>query len=93
MTKQRNFEWATVVYEHASYDVCVGMAVEEVDEIRPVDSEINICAVMEKGVIDWMLEHALMDIHARHADPVFRDMSKRELEIEEAGLTIEWEAS
>ena len=43
--RARNYEWATVEYEQGSYDVCVCMVFEQVDEIRPVDSEINIIAV------------------------------------------------
>ena len=39
--RARNYEWATVEYEHGSYDVCVCMVFEQVDEIRPVDSECN----------------------------------------------------
>ena len=38
----RNYEWATVEFEGGSYDVCVCMVFEQIDEVRPVDSEINI---------------------------------------------------
>ena len=37
-SRARNYEWATVACEGASYDVCVCMVFEQVDEIRPVDS-------------------------------------------------------
>ena len=60
--KMRQFEWASVKYEGAMYDVCVGMEVEEIDEVRVIDSEVNITPVMRNDVIDWMLDRALEDI-------------------------------
>ena len=86
---RRSFEWATVEYEGDRYDVCVGMEVEEVDEIRPIDSEVNITPVMRIEVINWMLERAMEDIYQAANDPVFSDMSRREREIDEAGLVYE----
>ena len=86
---RRNFEWATVEYEGDRYDVCVGMEVEEVDEIRPIDSEVNITSVMRIEVINWMLEKAMEDIYQAANDPVFSDMNQREREIDEAGLVYE----
>ncbi len=86
---RRSFEWATVEYEGDRYDVCVGMEVEEVDEIRPIDSEVNITPVMRIEVINWMLEKAMEDIGQAANDPVFLDMSQREREIDEAGLVYE----
>lgn len=62
-SRQRQYEWATVEYEGGVYDVCVGMEVEEVDEVRVVDSEVNITPVMRNDVIDWMLVKAMEDIH------------------------------
>ena len=32
--RARNYEWATVAYEQSSYDVCVCMVFEQVDEMR-----------------------------------------------------------
>ena len=87
--KRNNFEWATVEYEGDRYDVCVGMEVEEVDEIRPIDSEVNITPVMRIEVINWMLEKAMEDIYQAANDPVFSDMNQREREIDEAGLVYE----
>ena len=86
---RRNFEWATVEYEGDRYDVCVGMEVEEVDEIRPIDSEVNITPVMRIEVIDWMLEKAIEDIYEGQNEPHFRDMSQLEREIDEPGLVYE----
>lgn len=60
---KRQFEWATVEFEGDQYDVCVGMAVEEAEEVRVVDSGVNITPVMRNEVIDWMLERAIEDIH------------------------------
>ena len=54
---KRNFEWATVIYERSSYDVCVAMYHDEVfhfDEIMPIYSEIYITPVMDVSFIDWM---------------------------------------
>jgi hypothetical protein len=59
----RQYEWATVEFEGGVYDVCVGMEVEEIDEVRVADSEVNITPVMRNDVIDWMLEKAMEDIH------------------------------
>lgn len=87
--RRRNFEWATVEYEGDHYDVCVGMEIEEVDEIRPMDSEINITPVMRIDVIEWMLEKAIEDIYEAQSGPDFLDMSKLEREIDEAGLVYE----
>ncbi len=86
---RRSFEWATVEYEGDRYDVCVGMEVEEVDEIRPIDSEVNITPVMRIEVINWMLEKAMEDICQAANDPVFLDMNQREREIDDAGLVYE----
>ena len=86
---RRSFEWTTVEYEGDRYDVCVGMEVEEVDEIRPIDSEVNITPVMRIEVINWMLEKAIEDIYQAANDPVFLDMSSKEREIDEAGLVFE----
>ena len=61
--RMRQYEWATVEFEGGVYDVCVGMEVQEVDEVRVVDSEVNITPVMRNDVIDWMLEKAMKDIH------------------------------
>ena len=85
----RQFEWTTVEYEGDRYDVCVGMEVEEVDEIRPIDSEFNITPVMRIEVINWMLEKAIEDIYQAANDPVFLDMNSKEREIDEAGLVYE----
>ena len=63
LNKPRQFEWAIVTYEGDQYDVCVGMEVEEVDEVRVVDRNVNITSVMDSGVIDWMLEKALEEIY------------------------------
>jgi predicted DNA-binding ribbon-helix-helix protein len=87
--RRRSFEWATVEYEGDRYDVRVGMEVEEVDEIRPIDSEVNITPVMRIEVINWMLEKAMEDIYEAANDPVFLDMNRREREIDEAGLVYE----
>ena len=80
--KMQQFEWVTVVYEGGSYDVCVGMEVEEVEEVLVVDKDVDISPVMDKGVIDWMLEKAVEEIHWMGSEPAFIDMNKCEREIE-----------
>ncbi len=70
--RARNFEWATIAYEDAAYDVCVAMYQDEVfqvDEIRPIDSEIDITPVMDVSVIDWMFEKAKDEIEQREDLP------------------------
>ena len=59
----RNYEWATVEFEGGSYDVCVCMVFEQIDEVRPVDSEINIIELMDQKLINWMYEQAMEEIH------------------------------
>lgn len=79
----RNFEWATVEYENAAYDVCICMVFEQVDEIRPVDSEVNIIELMDSRSIEWMYEKAMEEIDARLNAPNFKDMSRLEYLIDE----------
>ena len=81
--RARNYEWATVEYEKATYDVCVCMVFEEVDEIRPVDSEINIIELMDRRSIAWMYEKAMEEIAVRLNAPYFKDMSHNEYLIDE----------
>jgi len=81
--RQRNYEWATVEYENAAYDVCVCMVFEQIDEVRPVDSEINIIELMDSRSIDWMYEQAMEEIAARLDAPYFKDMSRTEYLIDE----------
>ena len=80
--KMQQFEWVTVVYEGGSYDVCVGMEVEEVEEVYVVDADTDISPVMRKSVIDWMLEKAVEEIEVMRSEPAFIDMNWREREIE-----------
>lgn len=77
--RARNYKyhWETILYENQPYDVCIALAVEEADEIRPSDSEINIIPVMEIGVINWMTEQALEAIEAEAALPPCRSMNKK----------------
>ena len=81
--RARNYEWATVEYENAAYDVCICMVFEQVDEIRPVDSEINIIELMDSRSINWMYEKAMEEIDARLSAPHFKDMSRLEYLIDE----------
>ena len=82
--RARKYEWATLEYEQGSYDVCVCMAFEQVDEIRPVDSEINIIELMDKKTIEWMQEKAMEEINANLNAPHFKDMSRMEHLIDDA---------
>ncbi len=85
---QINYEWITLSYEDAAYDVCVTIRdhevdeVDELDEVRPIDSEINITGVMDKGVMDWMLSKAKDEIDAMLSEPLCRSMSKKQRLIE-----------
>lgn len=81
--RARNFEWATVGYEKAAYDVCICMVLEQIDEIRPVDSEINIIELMDRKSIEWMYQQAMQEIDARLNTPHFNDMSHIEQLIDE----------
>jgi hypothetical protein len=79
----RGYEWATVECEGASYDVCICMTFDYVDEIRPVDSEINIIALISQSSIMWMYEKAMEEINANLNAPQFKDMSRMEYLIDE----------
>lgn len=81
--RARNYEWATVDCENAAYDVCVCMVFEQVDEIRPVDSEINIIEIMDRSSIEWMYQKAMEEIDARLDTCSFKDMSRTEYLIDE----------
>ena len=82
--RARKYEWATVEYEQGSYDVCVCMAFEQVDEIRPVDSEINIIELMDRKTIEWMHEKAMEVIKANLNAPYFKDISRLKYLIDDA---------
>ena len=87
--RERKYEWATVEYEQGSYDVCVCMAFEQVDEIRPVDSEINIIELMDKKAIEWMQEKAMEEINGNLNAPHFKGMSRMEHLIDEGVESVE----
>ena len=80
--KMRDIECVTVEYEGGSYEVWVGMEVEEVEEVYVVDADKDISPVMRKSVIDWMLEKAVEEIEVMRSEPAFIDMNWREREIE-----------
>jgi hypothetical protein len=82
-SRVRNYEWVTVECEGASYDVCICMTFDYVDEIRPVDSEINIIALISQSSIMWMYEKAMEEINANLNAPQFKDMSRMEYLIDE----------
>ena len=87
--KSEQYEWATVSYEGSRYDVCVGMLVEQIEEIHVLDTSTDITPVMRERVMDWMLEEAIKEISINDASPHFKDMSRRELEIDQAGFVFE----
>jgi hypothetical protein len=82
-SRARNYEWATVPFEGASYDVCICMTFDYLDEVRPVDSEINIIELMDRKSIEWMYEQAMEEINANLNAPHFKDMSRMEYLIDE----------
>jgi len=80
MKIKREFEWATIVYEQSSYDVCVIVRNDEIvalDEIRPIDSEIDITPVMDIRVMDWMFDMASDEINLTLAESPCRSMSSK----------------
>lgn len=80
MKIKRDYEWATIVYEQSSYDVCVIVRNDEIielDEIRPIDSEIDITPVMDIGVMNWMFNMASNEINLILAEPPCRSMSSK----------------
>jgi hypothetical protein len=81
-SKMRDIEFVTVEYEGASYDVCVAMAVEDIEGVYVTEADTDITPVMRKSVMDWMLEKAVEEIEQIRSEPVFMDMGRREREIE-----------
>ena len=80
MKIKRDYEWATIMYEQSSYDVCVIVRNDEIvalDEIRPIDSEIDITPVMDIRVMDWMFDMASDEINLMLAEPPCRSMSRK----------------
>ena len=80
MKIKRDYEWATIVYEQSSYDVCVIVRNDEIvalDEIRPIDSEIDITPVMDIRVMDWMFDMASDEINLTLVEPPCRSMSSK----------------
>lgn len=84
-----HFEWVTLTYERKEFSVCISKATEEVDAIIVLDSQQDITPVMDHSVIEWMLNEALEITHLNDHQPHFKDMSQREIEIDEAGCFIE----
>lgn len=84
-----SLEWVTLTYGGFEYEICIAMGVEEIETVRAVDHQNDITAVMRDDVIDWMLEEAVKEIGLREGAPFFKDMSKRELEIDAEGLSFE----
>jgi hypothetical protein len=81
--KMRDIECVTLAYEGGSYEVWVGMEVEEVEEVFVVNRDVDISPVMDQGVMRWMLGKAVDEIEMMRSQPAFIDMSWREREIEE----------
>ena len=80
--KKRDLECVRVEYEGGSYEVWVGMEVEEVEEVFVVDRNVDISPVMDQGVMHWMLGKAVDEIALIRSELVFMDMSRCEREIE-----------
>jgi hypothetical protein len=59
------------------------MTFDYLDEVRPVDSEINIIELMDRKTIAWMYEQAMEEINANLNAPHFKDMSRMEYLIDE----------
>jgi hypothetical protein len=59
------------------------MQFDYVDEVRPVDSEINIIELMSQANIVWMYEQAMEEINANLSAPHFKDMSRMAYLIDE----------
>ena len=82
-SRARSYEGATVGLDGGSYDVCICMTFDYVDEIRPVDSEINIIELMDRKTIAWMYEQAMEEINGNLNGPDFKDMSRLSCLIDE----------
>jgi hypothetical protein len=56
--------WLTIKYKEGTFDIQLSDETNAIKEIRPVDSEINIAAIMDKKVINAIQE--IVDIEINH---------------------------
>jgi hypothetical protein len=56
------YQWATVKFEKDFFDVCIDTRFDELDEIRAVDSEINLIEIMDTKIAKWFESEAMKEI-------------------------------
>ena len=60
--------WLTIKYKEDSFDVKLSDEDDVISEIRPIDSEINIVAILDKKVIYAIQE--MVDIEVNHKETI-----------------------
>ena len=60
--KIMSYTWITIKYQDRLFDVRLNNS-NAIEEIRTVDSEINIIELMDQKLINWMYEQAMEEIH------------------------------
>lgn len=56
------YQWATVKYEQDLFDVCIDTRFDALEEIRAVDSEINLIPIMDTKTAAWFENQAMGEI-------------------------------
>lgn len=56
------YQWATVKFESNLFDVCIDTRFDELEEIRAVDSEINLIEIMDTKIAKWFEAEAMKEI-------------------------------
>jgi hypothetical protein len=62
--RNKNHTWLTIKYKEDAFDIKLSDEIGFISEIRPIDSEINIVAILDKNVIYAMQE--MVDIEMNH---------------------------
>jgi hypothetical protein len=66
--KNRPPTWLTIKYKEDTFDARLSDEVNVISEIRPIDSEINILAMLDKKVIYSIQE--MVDIEVNHKETI-----------------------
>lgn len=60
--------WLTIKYKEDSFDIKLSGEDDAIDEIRPIDSGINIVAILDKKVIYAIQE--MVNIEVNHKETI-----------------------
>ena len=74
----KNQNWVTIKYKEDSFDVKLSDEGNAIREIRPIDSEVNIVAILDKKVIFAIQE--MVDIEVNHKETIENKNQQRSKE-------------